>query len=233
MNRAHPQYLGLLLVLILSACSASTPTPVFEATPTATLTPFVLPPEFTPTMTETPTQSPAEPADSAETPVVAAPSDSSNAPAVDAPADSAPAPAGGTTATASSPAKASGPVCNNALYIDDVTIPDGTVVAPGKKFVKTWKIKNFGACRWSTSYAIGFAYGSPLAGVETKLTVAVDPGQTVDVSVILTAPTDNGWYGSWWRMKTDTGVNFGDFVFASIQVTEGKAIPTPTPIPTP
>jgi len=227
MNRPHPIYLGLILVLVLSACSAPTPTPPLDATPTATLTPFVLPPEFTPTMTETPR--PEEPDDSEETSVVAAPVDPSDAPAVETPADSAPAPAGGTTATASSPANVSGPVCNNALYIDDVTIPDGTVVAPGKTFIKTWTIKNFGACRWSTSYALGFAYGSPLGGVETKLSVAVDPGQSVDVSVRLVAPADNGWYGGWWRMKSDTGVNFGDFIYVSIQVTEGRAVPTATP----
>jgi hypothetical protein len=227
MNRTHPRFLGLILALILSACSAPTPTPSLNASPTETLTPFVLPPEFTPTMTETPSRT--EPADSAETPVVAAPADPTDAPAVEEPAVSTPAPAGDVTETASSPAKASGPTCNNALYIDDVTIPDGTVVTPGKMFVKTWRIKNFGACRWSTSYALGFAYGSPLGGLQTKLPVAVDPGQTVDVSIVLTAPVDNGWYGGWWRLKTDTGVNFGDFVFVSIQVTEGRDVPTPVP----
>jgi hypothetical protein len=51
------------------------------------------------------------------------------------------------------------PLCNDSLFVDDVTIPDGTVLAPEEKFVKTWKFKNFGACQWTTSYAIGFAYG--------------------------------------------------------------------------
>jgi hypothetical protein len=114
------------------------------------------------------------------------------------------------------------PLCNDSLFVDDVTIPDGTVLAPEEKFVKTWKFKNFGACQWTTSYAIGFAYGDAMSGTETKLPISVGPGATVDIPVTMIAPKTAGWYGGWWRLKDASGDYFGDFVYVSIQVSGGQ-----------
>jgi hypothetical protein len=108
--------------------------------------------------------------------------------------------------------------CNLARYIADVTIPDGTVIKPGGKFIKTWKIMNTGDCQWSASYALGFGYGEPLGGSETKIDQIVKPGATIDISIRMVAPKEEGWYAGWWRMKSETGVYFGEFVFVSIQV---------------
>jgi hypothetical protein len=227
MHRAYPR-LSILFIMafLLGACSAQSPTPETPQPPTETATAFVMQPKNTPTNTENPVASLEATADSLATPVVKAPDNSSDAPVAETPTDSATLP---TAKTAPPPVRSTGPICNNALFIDDVTIPDGSIVAPGKAFTKTWRVKNFGACRWNTSYTLGFAYGSKLAGVETKLPNFVDPGYTVDISVTLTAPKENGWYGGWWRLKSDTGVNFGDFVYVSIQVTAGIASTTPTP----
>lgn len=38
-----------------------------------------------------------------------------------------------------------------ADFMGDLTIPDGTKVQPGTKFVKTWKIKNSGNIPWRES----------------------------------------------------------------------------------
>lgn len=38
-----------------------------------------------------------------------------------------------------------------AHFMGDLTIPDGTKVQPGTKFVKTWKIKNSGNISWRES----------------------------------------------------------------------------------
>jgi hypothetical protein len=121
----------------------------------------------------------------------------------------------------------SGSRCNDATFVDDVTIPDGTVMSPGKEFNKTWRFKNTGTCQWTTTYAIGFAYGDKMGGGDTKLPNSVNPGYSVDVSIEITAPMDNGWYGGWWRLKSDTGDYFGDFVFVSILVSDGRETSTP------
>ena len=41
--------------------------------------------------------------------------------------------------------------CDQALFVDDVNYPDGSDVAPGTSFVKTWRLKNNGSCTWNSS----------------------------------------------------------------------------------
>jgi hypothetical protein len=113
------------------------------------------------------------------------------------------------------------PLCNDSLFLVDVTIPDGTILRPEENFAKTWKVKNTGTCKWTISYAIGFAYGNAMRGTETKLPNSVDPGASVDIALNLTAPKATGWYGGWWRLKNGPGDYFGDFVYVSILVSDG------------
>jgi hypothetical protein len=121
------------------------------------------------------------------------------------------------------------PICNDSLFVQDVSIPDGTVLKPGENFKKTWRLKNTGICAWTTEYALGFAYGDQMKGSATKLAHAVSPGGTVDITLNLRAPLNRCWYGSWWRLKTDRGDYFGDFVFVSIQVADDSNPNTPDP----
>ncbi len=129
----------------------------------------------------------------------------------------------------SRPTSNKGPLCDDSKFVEDVTIPDGTVLRPGESFEKTWKLTNTGVCAWTTSYAIGYAYGALMHGTETKLTKSVAPGATVDITVKFTAPLPNCWYGSWWRLKNAKGVSFGDFVYASVIVSNGMENGTPYP----
>src|SRR5574338_1618752 len=55
------------------------------------------------------------------------------------------------------------PVCDQAQFVRDVTIPDGTVFAPGATFTKTWRIKNAGTCTWS-GYSLVFDSGDSMGG---------------------------------------------------------------------
>jgi hypothetical protein len=93
------------------------------------------------------------------------------------------------------------PGCVYATYVADITIPDNMIVLPGTTFTKTWRIKNAGSCKWDSSFAIVFISGDKM-GETTRfpLTRVVFPGQEVDVSVALTAPSANGKYSSQWRM---------------------------------
>src|SRR5512138_2696264 len=71
--------------------------------------------------------------------------------------------------------------CDNADFMSDVTIPDGTVVDPGESFTKTWRIRNAGVCSWTPSYSVVFVSGNTLSGPSVQaLTGNVNPGQTVD-----------------------------------------------------
>lgn len=106
------------------------------------------------------------------------------------------------------PVAASG--CDAAQFVADVTIPDGTVFAPGAAMVKTWRFKNVGTCTWSTSYAIVFFSGSQMgAPSAVNMPTSVAPGATVDVTVNMTAPSAPGHYRGNWMLRNASNVLFG------------------------
>jgi hypothetical protein len=216
----------LILALAAAACGGGAPADATSAAATATLTLFSLPPEITVTPTAPPDGNPDGPVDPALTPppdtIVEITVTPTQPVAGSTPAINVTDPAPPVVRTLS------GPLCNDSMFVEDVTIRDGTTLQPEEEFKKTWRIKNTGVCTWTTDYALAFAYGNPLKGGTTKLTDKVGPGTTVDITVRMVAPKVNGWYGSWWRMKSDKGENFGDFIFASIVIVDGIE-PTATP----
>jgi hypothetical protein len=114
-------------------------------------------------------------------------------------------PSGGTP-TATPPVSS----CDRALFIADVTIPDGTGFAPNATFTKTWRLKNIGSCTWSTSYTLVFTSGEKMGGPDSvPMPRTVAPGYTVDLTVNLTAPASNGTYRGYWMFKNASGQIFG------------------------
>ncbi len=95
----------------------------------------------------------------------------------------------------------------------DVTIIDGTLMTPSQEFVKTWKIRNTGICTWGDGYQLIFSYSNPpnvnMNGQPVPLTALVAPGDEVDVSVNLKAPTTPGEYTGYWQMVNAKGIPFG------------------------
>ncbi len=89
-----------------------------------------------------------------------------------------------------------------ATFVADVTIPDDTRMAPGATFTKTWRVRNDGSCTWGPNqqlYALTFTGGTRLGTVDqVSLPGNVGPGQTVDLSVGMVAPTSPGTYTSEW-----------------------------------
>lgn len=131
--------------------------------------------------------------------------------------------------------------CDNSAYVSDMTIPDGTEVAAGESFTKTWAILNTGTCTWTTDYSIDFYSGNDLDGSATALTESVAPNETVYISVDMVAPSTTGDYVGYWRMHNASDADFGASVYVMITVTmaytstptateteEPASTPTPT-----
>jgi hypothetical protein len=117
-------------------------------------------------------------------------------------------------------------------FIADVSIPDGTVLAAGSAFVKTWRVKNTGTCTWE-NYKLIFAAGEQMNGPASVSVNTTPPGATVDVSVNLTAPTVPGQHKGGWRFQATNGSVFGSLTVV-IEV-PAPATPTftpPAPVPT-
>ena len=98
--------------------------------------------------------------------------------------------------------------CNLATFITDVTIPDGTELTKNTAFTKTWRLKNIGSCAWTSGYQLIFDHGDQMGGPASKQLTSgiVNPGDSVDIIVDLTAPGTAGSYRGYWRMRDGGGV---------------------------
>ena len=114
-------------------------------------------------------------------------------------------------------------------FLADVTIPDGTVLAPGSSFVKTWRVKNTGKCDWHEGVVIAFESGDRLDGPLTVAVGALPVGQQVDVSVPMQAPAQGGGYAGVWRMQDGGGRFFGERL--TVNIVSVEALPQPTAAP--
>jgi len=112
---------------------------------------------------------------------------------------------------------ATAPAVDDADFVTDVTIPDGTDISAGQGFTKTWRLKNSGNTTWTTSYKLCFYSGSQMGAASCKnLTSNVYAGNNVDISVAMTAPSTPGSYTGNWKMKNAAGTWFGDTVYVTI-----------------
>lgn len=122
----------------------------------------------------------------------------------------------------------------------DITIPDDTLIDPGKSFTKIWRLKNIGTCTWTKNYSAAFFSGDPLgAPVAVSMAGDVAPGQSVDIVIDMTAPQDSGKFQGNWKLRNASDVLFGigpngnSPFWVRIKV-EHTPTPTSTPvIPTP
>ena len=118
------------------------------------------------------------------------------------------------------------PNCNNRISeVADITIPAGTILAPGQTFRKTWLITNVATCTWNENYYLTFIGGDDLGAVDTPVLRynsgapwkyifprnkgKVWPGETFKLSIDLTAPTEPGEYTAYFRLVDDMGFQFG------------------------
>jgi hypothetical protein len=104
-----------------------------------------------------------------------------------------------------------GAVCDLGMFVDDISIPDGTIFEPGETFVKTWRLRNSGSCSWTSEYSVVFDAGDAMSGPAAfPLTQSnIAPGEEVDISINLTAPQEPGNYRGDWRLRNPAGRVFG------------------------
>lgn len=128
--------------------------------------------------------------------------------------------------------------CNWAQFVTDVTVPDGTRFAPGAAFTKTWRLKNIGTCTWTGQYYLAFVSGEAMgAPVSVMMPEIVPPGDTVDISVNLTAPASTGRKKGNWQLYNPAGVPFGigwnagGSFYVEIEVATSTVTPTATLAP--
>ncbi|KAJ2365229.1 hypothetical protein H4S01_003363, partial [Coemansia sp. RSA 2610] len=111
-----------------------------------------------------------------------------------------------------------------AVFVEDVTMPDGTVVAPSEHFVKIWSVANMGDSEWPQGTMLVHVSGEP-AIPGNKKTVPVVIGkryEQVGIAVDLIAPSVPGRYVSQWRLMTADGHYFGAGLWCIIVVEDSS-----------
>jgi formylglycine-generating enzyme required for sulfatase activity len=100
--------------------------------------------------------------------------------------------------------------CDAAAFVADITVPDGTSFSPNTPFTKVWRIRNAGTCTWTNAYSFVFYRGDLMGGPAfINLSSSVAPGQTVDISLGLVAPSLPGSYRGDWMLRNPSGTSFG------------------------
>ena len=120
-------------------------------------------------------------------------------------------------------------VCTNqARFLDDLSLPDGSVVEQGADLVKRWLVANEGTCDWGPGYRLVHIGGEGLSGPEAVALFPARAGSTATWEVTLRAPGQPGEYRSQWRAEAPDGSLFGDVVYV-ILVVELAPSPGATP----
>ena len=107
------------------------------------------------------------------------------------------------------------PPVDDAAFVADVTIPDGTEVVAGTTFVKIWRLRNSGTSSWSDGYTLEHVDG-PAFGASAVAIAAAAPGDEVEVALTMTAAGE-GTQRSSWQVARD-GAGFGQVVWTEVVV---------------
>lgn len=120
------------------------------------------------------------------------------------------------------PRPTQGPCINDAEFIADQTIPDGTQVTPGETLDKRWLVRNTGTCDWGPGYTLLHVSGPPMGADTQSGLYPARAGAEIEIQLTLTAPDDPGEHTTAWRMQDDHGQVFGDVLFITIVVSEAQ-----------
>lgn len=111
------------------------------------------------------------------------------------------------------------PTCIYSLaFVEDVTIPDGTKVAPGAPIDKIWRVENNGTCNWDARARLRFLDGDLLGAEEELSLFPARAGAEAEIQILFFAPNQPGTYASRWQAYTPQGEAFGDLIFLLIEV---------------
>lgn len=122
-----------------------------------------------------------------------------------------------------------------ARFVQDVNMGDraGTMLSPGQKFTKVWRMRNEGSSAWSENTILAFVGGDQLGAPEAVVVPPIVAGEETDISVEMVAPNVPGRYVSYWRLCTPEGQRFGHRVWVDVivrdQAPEPMSVPEPQP----
>jgi hypothetical protein len=117
------------------------------------------------------------------------------------------------------PASTPTPTCmDNLTFVEDVTIPDFSIVTPGSSLDKQWRVQNSGSCNWDSHYRLRLVGGNPLGASTEQALFPARAGLQAILQVLFIAPMEPGEYLSEWQVFDAKGIPFGEMFFIKVIV---------------
>jgi hypothetical protein len=114
-------------------------------------------------------------------------------------------------------------------------VPDGKKFNPGENFTKTWELQNIGSCTWTSGYQVVFSGGDQMGAPSNQSLTSgsIAPGNSVQISINMTAPNSPGTYIGNWKLRNPSGAIFsfenGNPFYVNIKVRAFTDTPEPQP----
>jgi len=145
---------------------------------------------------------------------------------------------GPTSGTATRPPATAAPEvdlsdCTLAVGFVSETVPDNSVMVAGESFSKTWEVRNVGTCPWGGGIVLRAQGGDRFGAPEQVNVPYVAPGESIQLTLSMTAPTGPGTYRSDWRLCAEDADCFGTTLWAQVVVVAASPTATGTPSPGP
>ncbi|MGW8251220.1 MAG: NBR1-Ig-like domain-containing protein [Anaerolineales bacterium] len=130
------------------------------------------------------------------------------------------------TVSPSPPAASPTPSCsNNLTFLEDASIPDGSLVQPQETLDKTWIVENSGTCNWDERYRLKLIAGPEMNVSPEQALYPARSGTQVPIRLVFVAPLDLGEYRSAWQAYSPDGQAFGDPIFIDVVVSTASNAP--------
>jgi hypothetical protein len=124
----------------------------------------------------------------------------------------------------------------NKAALSSETIPDGTAMQKNQTFTKTWVLKNVGSETWDESYSLELLSAKSSSLMDAPLKVLfgkpVKPGDSIELSIDLIAPQNDGSYTVTYRVLDERGfdvaVGQGNNIWLTIVIGQKAVIQNST-----
>jgi len=121
---------------------------------------------------------------------------------------------------------------DDAAFVADLTLPDGSTAAPGEELAKQWSVQNTGSCDWGPDYRLVPILPNPLADSNPIALYPARAGTQATWQVTVQVPESSGEVIGRWQAQNPDGVAFGQEVYVVLNVTPPTTLPA-TSSPTP
>jgi len=108
------------------------------------------------------------------------------------------------------------PCADGLTFINDLTVPDGSIIQAGASIDKRWEVENSGTCNWEIGYSIRLIAGDEMGAGTQQALIPARSGTRAVIRILFQAPSEPGNYRSAWQAYNSQDQPFGDPIFMDI-----------------